>query len=439
MEYVTVDGSQDKQIQIGADDKGQELLIGLSMSGGGSRSAIFSAAALEALARLTINPKGDSFLTRISHISAVSGGSFAASYFVTHKPLASEPVLGQNNMLTPVYQRFFQSFRKEMAKDFEAPTEFRQIWKIRWLNPSGRALSLSEVLDAEFLDDKAFSDIARLHADGQIPHLIINTTVYNYGRRLLFTNLPAEAFKVVPNASQTVLAQGNNFVSIFGRSLTVSDLHGDPRKVKLSTAVVASASVPFLIGPTTIRFGDAERYFHLADGGVFDNQGTEPLLDLFLREIQSGRAKRALILEIDSSFPFNTGVLNYDFHDNGVNLLLKYPDRSFGIMEQRMQLYRDHVLSTQVLKKLSVAPNAVTIIRLRHTDAEWAEDLLDLPVSCTKEAAKRRSYSKTMVQTRVREIETRLSIQSECDRDLLTEAARKVVKTQSGEILRFFR
>jgi hypothetical protein len=43
------------------------------------------------------------------------------------------------------------------------------------------------------------------------------------------------------------------------------------------------------------------------DGGLYENQGIETLLFLYLKQIQAKRVKRALMLAFDSSYPFSVG------------------------------------------------------------------------------------------------------------------------------------
>ena len=57
-----------------------ELVLGVAISGGGSRAAVYGAAGLEALAGLH-TPEGGSLLDKVTHLSSVSGGSLAASYY----------------------------------------------------------------------------------------------------------------------------------------------------------------------------------------------------------------------------------------------------------------------------------------------------------------------------------------------------------------------
>src|SRR5262249_9209405 len=67
------------------DVAAQDLLLGVALSGGGSRAALFAEAGLEALARLR-TADGGSVINKIDHISSVSGGSLSAIYYIEKKP-----------------------------------------------------------------------------------------------------------------------------------------------------------------------------------------------------------------------------------------------------------------------------------------------------------------------------------------------------------------
>src|SRR6185436_12856853 len=62
-----------------------DLLVGIALSGGGSRAAVFGAAGLEALGRIRVGG-GRSILEETRYLSSVSGGSIAAAYYAGHKP-----------------------------------------------------------------------------------------------------------------------------------------------------------------------------------------------------------------------------------------------------------------------------------------------------------------------------------------------------------------
>jgi hypothetical protein len=72
------------------------------------------------------------------------------------------------------------------------------------------------------------------------------------------------------------------------------------------------------------------------------------------------------------------------------------------------------------------------VVRLRHTDAEWKEDLSDLPDSCRKEDFKWKLRKE--IVARLAGIATRLWLSSPCDRDLALTAAAKVVAQNEDKI-----
>ena len=85
----------DKNTPVFAPLADQETLVGLAVSGGGSRAATFAASALEALADIRITQEGKerSALETVTHMSSVSGGSLATAYYAVKKPAKSEAVL----------------------------------------------------------------------------------------------------------------------------------------------------------------------------------------------------------------------------------------------------------------------------------------------------------------------------------------------------------
>jgi hypothetical protein len=72
---------------------------------------------------------------------------------------------------------------------------------------------------------------------------------------------------------------------------------------------------------------------------------------------------------------------------------------------------------------------------LRHTDAKWVADLSDLPPACKAEQEPLKAPEE--VRERIAAIPTRLVLPSECDRQLLTTAAAKLVAEYRGRILEF--
>ena len=422
----------------------RDLLLGVALSGGGSRAALFAEAGLEALAQLR-TADGNSLLNRIDYLSSVSGGSLSASYYVLKKPGRSVPVLNPDGSLSPAYQAFFDQYRAQLAQDFETSLIWRQLLSFRWLNSALAAKTLVEVLRDKLYGDARVEDLAARAKAGDTPELIINTTLYNNGRRLAITTLPRETFEYdfFRDLDRSLERRGQPiepaaYIRERWRLLlpmTPIEIHMDVCQALVAGAATASASFAPLIGPTTFRIGEQEAYWHVGDGGLYENSGIESLLFLDLKQLQAKRAKRALVIALDSSFPFSVGeerllkrslpfsLLNFDF------------TRIPSIMEERALTYQALFFRTLQLEGVFPDSKTITVIQLRHIDAKWAADLSDVPASCKTEAQPLKTVED--VKARIAAIPTRLGLSSECDRDLIYSAAAKVVAENKDAILQF--
>jgi len=93
----SVDGAMPSLAQPESGDE----LVGIAISGGGSRAATFASYVLEELARIDVGRDAPaSMLERVQYISSVSGGSLSAAYYSMTKPDKSEPVLGSDGSCT---------------------------------------------------------------------------------------------------------------------------------------------------------------------------------------------------------------------------------------------------------------------------------------------------------------------------------------------------
>ena len=110
----------------------REVLVGVALSGGGSRAALFGAAGLEALGRLPA-PGGGSVLEQVAYLSSVSGGSVAAAAYASQKPPRETPVLTPEGALTAEYETFFAEYQEKLRQNFESAlannAETYRIWE----------------------------------------------------------------------------------------------------------------------------------------------------------------------------------------------------------------------------------------------------------------------------------------------------------------------
>ena len=248
----------------------RDTLVGVALSGGGSRAAIFGAAGLEALAGVRM-PDGSSLIDSIAHISSVSGGSLAATYYALKKPGRGVKVLNGNGTLSDPYQEFFAQYQTDISQDFETPLIWRQLLHLRWLNSALAARTLAEILKERLYGDTRLQDLAVREKAGDSPGLIVNTTLYNNGRRLAMTSLPPEAFEYdfFADLDRSLRERGRvvepapimheRWTRL--RPLTPIEIGIDPCLAGLNGIAAASASFPPLIGPITLRVGQEETYW----------------------------------------------------------------------------------------------------------------------------------------------------------------------------------
>ncbi len=427
-----------------APTQGQDTVIGLAVSGGGSRAALFAAGALEELAKLQVGMDARPVLDRVSYISSVSGGSLASAYYVLKKPTRTIPMVDTQGEVTGDYKKFFSDFKAAMAQNYEGPLFRRNLLKWRWFNPAFTAKSLAEILGEDYFGMETFGELAEREKRGDAPRLMVNTTLYNDGRRFLLSTIPREQLRfnwaeavdrvlttAVSSRYQATLQMRAEQLN----TVTPQDLHLNVCATKVAASVVGSMSFPPIIGPISLMDSKEGRYWHVGDGGMSDNTGGESLLMLMLRGLQEGRFRRGLLITIDSSFPFEVGGLELDKRQDAFSIFNYDYSRIPSIMEERSLAYRALFLFLTQQLKVTPGPDRISLIRLRHTDAQWAEDLSDLPDSCRKEKVNWKSPKD--VGQQLAGIVTRLWLESTCDRDLVLTAAAKVVRQNEGMIKGF--
>lgn len=209
--------------------------------------------------------------------------------------------------MTQAYQTFFTDFQTKLAQDFQSALIWRQLGSGRFiLNSALAAQSLREILEESLLGPGTFADLAARQQSGDSPTLLINSTLYNNGRRFMFTTLTPDAaqYDFIADLDRSLISRGitRTYPEVMKKRweslLPVSplELQIDPCPLKVAVAVTASASFPPLVGPITFTVGDELDYWHTGDGGLYENLGLESLLFTFQKQIQDHKVRRALIL-----------------------------------------------------------------------------------------------------------------------------------------------
>ncbi len=255
------------------------VLMVVSLSGGGARAAAFGYGVLDALRQTRVPQPGGSIslLDELDIISGVSGGSIVAAYYAAFGQAAF-----------PAFEQQFlrKDFQDNLISYALKPANLHDLTS-PWF---GRSHLLERRL-FELFKGKTFGDLAQ--QPGQ-PSLLISATDLSLGASFEFT--------------------WRQF------SLICSDLDSVP----LSFAVAASSAVPIALSPLTLKnyssscaqpvdvvasdasayrvrlLRDSQRsylnaserpYIHLVDGGLADNLGLRSLLD---RSQAEGGLRRAV-------------------------------------------------------------------------------------------------------------------------------------------------
>jgi predicted acylesterase/phospholipase RssA len=379
-----------------------ERLVGIALSGGGSRASLFGAAGMEALWE-------HGLLEGTDYISSVSGGSIAASYYSKKRVMDEEPLDAE----------FFDRFKTAMRDDFWSSMEWRQCYKFRWLSSTRRSTSLKEVLDKRFLDGLTLGELG-----AKKPRVLINATVYDNGRRFVFTTMGTDEVGFDFSSVDGVVEELASRPAI--RTVTFADdqvLGAVPIEFPVSLAVAASAAVPLLMGPVTVQLDST--YLHLGDGGLFDNSGTETLEQVILRrlQIQDGLGT-AVIFALDSGFKSDQEELAHT-RKLRVN---SHPNLLVDIPTARAEAYRQ-VVRRALLDELD--DHGFESFVMDHTTASLDPRLL--PASCGKESelcAEERC--REAIEQYIANVPTHLKIKP-CAADLIELAAHAIVHRELKE------
>jgi len=246
------------------DNNSDSLFLVLTFSGGGTRAASFSYGVLEKLRDTEIvwEGKRKRLLDEVDVVSSVSGGSLTAAYY---------GLFGE---------RVFQDFTGKVLYEDIQGYLLKQFIRLstRLMSPRyGRTDLMADDFSSNFFEKQTFADLI---ARDRRPYVIINSTDLSIGSRFEFTQAQFDLMK--------------------------SDLASYP----VGYAVAASAAFPGLLTPMVLRnysesidysppqwvleqadlafpgshddmltYLHPDRpYIHLADGGVSDNLGLQPVV-----------------------------------------------------------------------------------------------------------------------------------------------------------------
>ncbi|MFM0009186.1 patatin-like phospholipase family protein [Paraburkholderia sediminicola] len=488
----------DSYYSTAPNDDPSKPLVGLALSGGGNRSAVYASYVIELLGSLAVATVPDrasgkveaqSFLDQVQYISSVSGGGFAAAYFGTHFEPDGYTPLVTSQQPPSIYAADFSDFHRTMRHNWERPLLFG--WG-ELVPSSSNASRLVKAVDKSFLNKTTFGSLFELenrssdpnnpYARKAAPRLIFNATNYNNGRRFVMTTIPQAAFclnihdliesvleakgkdalNVVPSEQNESACQANEFTPDGFDNIQLPK--GDITRVQssnfeLAQAVVTSGAFPVVVGPIAYKVEALKGgYLHLVDGGVTDNSGIESIAQLFLKKLKdpdnqtkskNTMRQTGLILEINAGLPFDGDGGRIVKDSTPWGTMLHDPGRPTDIQESRVSYYR-HVLWMMAKKKIKEAAGGennprvaspvsrLDIMILSHTEIFVGLSAQDTKMVQIHICSKLQSV--VDVRSEVSKIPTRYKSNTEgCgDADLLRLAACWSIHRHAGDIRRFF-
>jgi predicted acylesterase/phospholipase RssA len=265
--------------------------VGLALSGGGFRASLFHVGVLARLAELDV-------LRHVEVLSCVSGGSITGAHYyleVRHLLQTKADWDIQREDYIAIVQRIERDLLGAVQKNLRTRLFANPWWNLCSLVLPGYTrtklvgdllenLVFNQVPDGEgprrWMDDLAIRPtgapdfnpkLDNWRRAAKAPILLLNATTLNTGHNWQF----AVSWMGEPPPPSTNAVDRNDVL----RRMYYWEAPGKYRKIRLGTAVAASACVPALFDPIEFPNLYPKRIVRLVDGGVHDNQGVAGLLE----------------------------------------------------------------------------------------------------------------------------------------------------------------
>jgi predicted acylesterase/phospholipase RssA len=180
------------------------------------------------------------------------------------------------------------------------------------------------------------------------------------GKRLTFADLRADRPHLLLNA--TDLQSGRRFIFC---NESFDEINSNLSAYPIANAVAASAAVPVLMHHVTLRDYSTiyKQYRHLIDGGVTDNLGVQSLVETYDAQVQSARDHQQ-----SDPYPHGAVLFVIDAHTRFDAQISNKPDT--GILEGLAA--GAGLTSTALLNRVSSATLADIILQYSPDDARAA-------------------------------------------------------------------
>ena len=247
-------------------EKASDFIFILAFSGGGTRAAAMAYGVLEELRDTPVAVDGQQsrLLDHVTHISSVSGGSFASAYYGLYG------------------DRMFEDFENEfLLKDVEGYLTRSLLNPFHWFGRKGRTERSAEYYNKILFHDATFADMMK---PGR-PMIVINASDLAYGVRFSFIqdyfSLLCSDVRDFPVASAVTASSAVPVVF----NPVVLENYGGCREFQPSTHALEQAKhsdelAQMLAGLESYNNKGERKFVHFVDGGITDNMGLRAMTDV---------------------------------------------------------------------------------------------------------------------------------------------------------------
>ena len=247
-------------------ERAEDFVFILAFSGGGTRAAAMAYGVLEELrdTSVVIDGQQSRLLDQVTHISSVSGGSFASAYYGLYG------------------DKIFDDFENEfLLKNVEGALARSVLNPLHWFGRKGRTERSVEYYNKILFHDATFADMME---PGR-PMIIINASDLASGFRFSFIqdyfNLLCSDIREFPVASAVTASSA---VPVVFNPIVVENYAGCPEFQAPPQAVEKAKHsdelAQMLVDMQSFNDKKDHEYIHFVDGGITDNMGLRAMTDV---------------------------------------------------------------------------------------------------------------------------------------------------------------
>jgi len=251
------------------------LLVIVTTSGGGTRSATFTMDVLQRLDSIT----GGTMMKKTFLFTGASGGMIGASYFreLYRQRLKNPSIRLQDeryvdNIASDLLNPTFTSF---VTRDVFAPERKFSVGPYSYLRDRGLAFEEALNKNTEKVLDKKLGDYVTDETQANIPLMLYHTLITRDGKKMLISTQPVRFMTHPPvDSTEKATADAIDFTSFFAKQ--------DPYNLRMLTVLRMNATFPVVLPNVWMP---SDPVIDVMDGGLRDNYGVETSLR-FLTHMQ---------------------------------------------------------------------------------------------------------------------------------------------------------